>query len=61
MKIDLCIWYDVKQGITGHFYPICLKGHKATLRCHSPNNCPDYYWSLDKPLAELREVLEGKE
>ena len=58
-KIDLCIWYDTGHLFPGKILPRRLKGRAASLRCHSPNyNCPDYHWSLDKPIETLRKELE---
>ncbi len=61
MKIDLCIWYDVNHTFLGKCLPKCLKGRMASLKCHSRNRCPNYHWSLDEPIDELRkEILAGE-
>lgn len=43
VKIEMCKYYSVKQSPTMKFYPMCGKGHKASLKCHSNRKaCPDY-------------------
>ncbi len=37
MKVEMCKFYSVK-----YLKPICTIGHKASLKCHSKNTCPDY-------------------
>jgi len=50
-KIDLCMWYDAEHTFLGKSLPKCLKGYMASLKCHSERwECPDYHWSLDKPI-----------
>ena len=38
--IEMCSYYNT----TGfpYFKPLCLKGLKASLRCHTKNSCPEY-------------------
>jgi len=39
-KVELCSCYTT----TGYprFVPVCLRNHRASLRCHSKNCCLDY-------------------
>ena len=40
VSVEMCRYY----GTTGHpsFRPTCEQGHRARLKCHSINACPDY-------------------
>lgn len=43
--IDLCEYYDVCN--LPFFKPVCKKGHKANLKCHSQRkDCSDYIPSV---------------
>ena len=39
-KVELCSCYTT----TGYprFVPVCLRNRRASLKCHSKNNCSDY-------------------
>jgi len=43
--IDLCFWYHTDGW--PDYRPMCTKGRKASLKCHSNRpDCPDYKKSL---------------
>jgi hypothetical protein len=52
--IEMCKWYRT----TGYpnFKPVCVMGHRASLKCHSINpSCPDYFPSEEGPKKNLEK------